>query len=76
MTINFGRSCPIKACNVRICIFASKLSKTTPIPVENAKWSNFPQWEDDAFQSPPFCYLATFDRQECLDKTICRHFDK
>ena len=38
--------------------------------------NNFPHLFADAFQNPPFCYFATFDRQEYLDKTICRHFDK
>ena len=41
MTINFGRSCPIKACNVRNCIFASKLSKTTPIPCWKCQMEQF-----------------------------------
>ena len=70
------RFCPIRACKVTICIicFKTKVNNADcQLKMANEQFSTLVA---DAFQNPPFCCFATFGHQECLDKTICHHFDK
>ena len=76
LTIYLSRFCPIKASNVTICIICYKTKVNNADSLLKMPNEQFTHQYADAFRKPPFCCFATFDRQVCLDKMICRHFDK